>query len=81
MTVTKPASGIRKSPPTLEPTHIWQVGGFQSLSREQEGCMNSTGFAHGFLTLSEAAEFLYKTTDYWASVIGCKRFSMAVRRC
>lgn len=24
------------------------------------------GFAHGFLVLSEAAEFLYKTTDYWA---------------
>lgn len=24
------------------------------------------GFAHGFLTLSETAEFLYKTTDYWA---------------
>ncbi|WP_186247764.1 dTDP-4-dehydrorhamnose 3,5-epimerase [Burkholderia gladioli] len=23
------------------------------------------GFAHGFLTLSEAAQFLYKTTDYW----------------
>ena len=23
------------------------------------------GFAHGFLTLSEDAEFLYKTTDYW----------------
>ena len=23
------------------------------------------GFAHGFLVLSEAAEFLYKTTDYW----------------
>ncbi len=23
------------------------------------------GFAHGFLTLSEKAEFLYKTTDYW----------------
>ena len=23
------------------------------------------GFAHGFLTLSDAAEFLYKTTDYW----------------
>jgi dTDP-4-dehydrorhamnose 3,5-epimerase len=22
-------------------------------------------FAHGFLVLSEAAEFLYKTTDYW----------------
>ena len=24
------------------------------------------GFAHGFLVLSETAEFLYKTTDYWA---------------
>lgn len=24
------------------------------------------GFAHGFLTLSEQAEFLYKTTDYYA---------------
>ncbi|WP_036169515.1 dTDP-4-dehydrorhamnose 3,5-epimerase [Massilia sp. 9096] len=23
------------------------------------------GFAHGFLVLSEAAEFLYKTTNYW----------------
>ena len=23
------------------------------------------GFAHGFLVLSEAAEFLYKTTDFW----------------
>ncbi len=24
------------------------------------------GFAHGFLTLSESADFLYKTTDYYA---------------
>lgn len=24
------------------------------------------GFAHGFITLSESAEFLYKTTDYYA---------------
>ena len=24
------------------------------------------GFAHGFLVLSEGADFLYKTTDYWA---------------
>jgi dTDP-4-dehydrorhamnose 3,5-epimerase len=23
------------------------------------------GFAHGFLVVSDAAEFLYKTTDYW----------------
>lgn len=25
-----------------------------------------TGFAHGFLTLSEHAEVLYKTTDFWS---------------
>lgn len=24
------------------------------------------GFAHGFLVTSDAAEFVYKTTDYWA---------------
>ena len=24
------------------------------------------GFAHGFVVLSESAEFLYKTTNYWA---------------
>jgi dTDP-4-dehydrorhamnose 3,5-epimerase len=23
------------------------------------------GFAHGFVVLSETADFLYKTTDYW----------------
>lgn len=26
------------------------------------------GYAHGFLVLSETAEVLYKTTDYWAPV-------------
>lgn len=29
------------------------------------------GFAHGFLTLSDTAEFLYKTTDYYASEHEC----------
>jgi dTDP-4-dehydrorhamnose 3,5-epimerase len=24
------------------------------------------GFAHGFVVISDSAEFLYKTTDYWA---------------
>lgn len=27
------------------------------------------GFAHGFLVLSESAEFLYKTTDYYAPAL------------
>lgn len=26
------------------------------------------GFAHGFLVVSDFAEFLYKTTDYWAPI-------------
>ena len=29
------------------------------------------GFAHGFLTLSDSAEFLYKTTDYYAPQHEC----------
>ena len=29
--------------------------------------MFSPGFAHGFLVLSESAEVLYNTTDYWAA--------------
>ena len=33
------------------------------------------GFAHGFLVLSETADFLYKTTDYYAPVFErCVRF-------
>lgn len=32
------------------------------------------GFAHGFLTLSDSAEFLYKTTDYYAP-----EFEQAIR--
>lgn len=29
------------------------------------------GFAHGFIVLSESAEFLYKTTDYYAPEYEC----------
>jgi dTDP-4-dehydrorhamnose 3,5-epimerase len=29
------------------------------------------GFAHGFLVMSESAEFLYKTTDYYAPQFEC----------
>lgn len=32
------------------------------------------GFAHGFLTISEQAEFLYKTTDYWHAPSECCLF-------
>lgn len=29
------------------------------------------GFAHGFVVLSDVAEFLYQTTDYWAPEYEC----------
>ena len=38
-----------------------------SLSAENKRQMwIPTGFAHGFIVLSDSAELLYKTTDYWA---------------
>ena len=37
------------------------------LSEEnQHQCWIPRGFAHGFLVLSDYADFLYKTTDYYA---------------
>lgn len=54
------AVDIRQSSPTFGK---W-VG--QILSAENKRMMwVPEGFAHGFLVLSEMAEFLYKTTDYW----------------
>ena len=56
------AVDIRKSSPTCGQ---W-VG--ETLSAEnRKQFWIPEGFAHGFLTLSETAEFLYKTTDYYAS--------------
>ena len=41
--------------------------GWEILSAENKRQMwVPEGFAHGFVVLSETAEFLYKTTDYYA---------------
>ncbi len=54
------AVDIRKSSPTFGK---W-VG--VNLSEENRRMLwVPPGFAHGFVTLSETCEFLYKTTDYW----------------
>ncbi len=55
------AVDIRRSSPTFG---HW-VGETLSADNKRQLWI-PTGFAHGFLVLSEAAEFLYKTTDYYA---------------
>lgn len=55
------AVDIRRSSPTFG---RW-VGGILSAGNKQMLWVPE-GFAHGFVVLSEYAEFLYKTTDYWA---------------
>lgn len=55
------AVDIRRSSPTFGQ---W-VG--ETLTAENKKQMwVPQGFAHGFVVLSDYAEFLYKTTDYWA---------------
>lgn len=54
------AVDIRRSSPTFGQ---W-VGEVLSADNQKQLWV-PPGFAHGFLVLSEAAEFLYKTTDYW----------------
>ena len=54
------AVDIRKSSPTFGK---W-VGEILSAENKKQLWIPE-GFAHGFVVLSESAEFLYKTTDYW----------------
>ena len=55
------AVDIRKSSPTFG-KHVCV-----ELSAENKRMLwIPEGFAHGFVVMSETAEFLYKTTDYWA---------------
>ena len=55
------AVDIRKSSPTFG---RWV--GFMLSAENKRIMWIPEGFAHGFLVLSDFAEFLYKTTDYWA---------------
>lgn len=55
------AVDLRRSSPTFGQ---W-VGQVLSEANKQQMWIPE-GFAHGFLVLSESAEFLYKTTDFWA---------------
>jgi len=55
------AVDIRKSSPTFR---RWV--GINLSAENKRLAWIPPGFAHGFLVLSEYAEFLYKTTDYWA---------------
>jgi dTDP-4-dehydrorhamnose 3,5-epimerase len=55
------AVDIRSSSPTFGQ---W-VGALLSSENKQQLWVPG-GFAHGFLTLSEHAEVLYKTTDFWS---------------
>lgn len=55
------AVDLRKSSPTFGK---W-VGARLSAENKQQMWIPE-GFAHGFVVLSDSAEFLYKTTDYYA---------------
>ncbi|QWF70823.1 dTDP-4-dehydrorhamnose 3,5-epimerase [Methylomonas paludis] len=55
------AVDIRKSSPTFG---RWV--GCQLSAQTNQQLWIPEGFAHGFVTLSDTAEFLYKTTDYYS---------------
>ncbi|BBP04942.1 dTDP-4-dehydrorhamnose 3,5-epimerase [Sulfuriferula plumbiphila] len=55
------AVDLRKSSPTFGK---WV--GMELSAENKRMAWIPKGFAHGFLVISDSAEFLYKTTDYWA---------------
>lgn len=60
-TVFDVAVDIRRSSPSFG-----QWVGVELSAENKRMMWIPEGFAHGFLVLSDFAEFLYKTTDYWA---------------
>jgi dTDP-4-dehydrorhamnose 3,5-epimerase len=60
-TVYDVAVDLRRSSPTFG-QHV----GVELSAENKRMFWIPEGFAHGFVVLSESAEFLYKTTDYWA---------------
>lgn len=46
--------------------YFGQWVGYHLSAKNKQQLWIPPGFAHGFLVLSESAEFLYKTTDYYA---------------
>ena len=55
------AVDIRRSSPTFG-----QWYGTELSAENKRQMWIPPGFAHGFVVTSDSAEFLYKTTDYWA---------------
>jgi dTDP-4-dehydrorhamnose 3,5-epimerase len=55
------AVDIRRSSP-----RFGHYGAVELSAENQRMLWIPPGFAHGFLVLSDSADFLYKTTDYWA---------------
>ena len=54
------AVDLRKDSPTYGQWH-----GVILSEENKKQFLISEGFAHGFLVLSETAEFCYKVTDFW----------------
>ncbi len=55
------AVDLRRNSPTFG-----QWEGFHLSAENRHMVFVPPGFAHGFVVLSDYAEFLYKTTDYWS---------------